>query len=54
MKHFNNLKLLTSFREISAVFRVIANTIRIFTFLLVLLQGIMLIKETKESYIQKI
>lgn len=36
MKHFNNLRLLTSFREISTVLEIIAKAMRIFTFVLVI------------------
>lgn len=54
MKHFNNLRLLTSFREISSVLEIIAKTMRIFTFVLVILQGIALIAEAKGTKINKI
>ncbi len=47
MKHFNNLKLVSSFREISNVLEIISAAFRIFTFILLILQGIMLVKETK-------
>ena len=53
MKHFNNLRLLTSFREISTVLEIIAKAMRIFTFVLIL-QGIALIAEAKGSKIKKL
>ena len=49
MKHFNNLKLLTSFREISSILEIMATAMRIFAFVLVILQGISLIAESKGS-----
>ena len=49
MKHFNNLKLVSSFREISNVLDIIAGVIRIFVFVLIILQGILLVKETKKD-----
>ena len=48
MKHF------TSFREISTVLEIIAKAMRIFTFVLVILQGIALIAEAKGSKIKKL
>jgi hypothetical protein len=45
MKHFNNLKLVSSFREISNVLEIISNAIRIFAFVMLILQGLCLIKE---------
>lgn len=54
MKHFNNLRLLTSFREISTVLEIIAKAMRIFTFVLVILQGIALIGEAKSGKIKKL
>lgn len=54
MKHFNNLRLLTSFREISSALEIIATAMRIFTFVLVVLQGIALIAETKGSKVSKL
>lgn len=49
MKNFNNLKMVSSFREISNALDVISNVIRIFTFILVILQGILLIKDSKKN-----
>ncbi|MCH5321207.1 MAG: hypothetical protein J1E36_05550 [Eubacterium sp.] len=49
MKHFNNLKLLSSFREISNVLDIVSGVIRIIVFVLVVLQGILLIKETRKD-----
>lgn len=49
MKHFNNIKLLSSFREISNILEIIANAIRAFAFVLVILQGALLIKQSKSS-----
>lgn len=54
MKHFNNLRLLTMFREISTVLEIIAKAMRIFTFVLVILQGIALIAEAKGRKIKKL
>ena len=45
MKNFNNLKVVSSFREISNVLEIISKSMRIFTFVLIILQAIMLIKE---------
>ncbi len=49
MKYFNNVKLVSSFREISDVLEIISGIIKIFTFVLIIFQGIMMIKETKKS-----
>lgn len=48
MKHFNNIKLLSSFREISSALEVIAMAMRIFAFVLVIIQGIAILGETKK------
>lgn len=50
MKKFNNIKLLSSFREISNVLEIVSIAIKIFAFVLVILQGIMIIKETKKDW----
>lgn len=50
MKFFNNAKLVSSFREISNVLDIISGVIRIFAFALMLLQAVLLIKETKKNY----
>lgn len=47
MKHFNNIKLLSSFRQISSALEIIAVAIRIFAFVLVIIQGIALLGETR-------
>lgn len=47
MKYFNNIKLLSSFREISNVLEIISMAFRIFAFALVVVQGILLVKEAK-------
>lgn len=47
MKYFNNIKLLSSFREISNILEIIAMAIKIFAFVLVILQGILLVREAK-------
>ena len=47
MKHFNNIKLLSSFREISNVLEIISMAFRIFAFALVIIQGILLVREAK-------
>ncbi|MCM1115566.1 MAG: hypothetical protein NC397_08740 [Clostridium sp.] len=49
MKHMNNLKLVNSFREISNVLDIVAGAIRIFALVLVIAQGILLIKNTKQE-----
>ncbi len=49
MKYFNNIKLLSSFREISNVLEIISMAFRIFSFALVIIQGVLLVKETKVS-----
>lgn len=49
MKHFNNIKLVTSFREISNALDIISNAIRIFAFVLIIFQAILLVKETKKE-----
>lgn len=50
MKNFNNIKLLSSFREISNILEIVSIAIKIFAFVLVILQGIMIIKETKKDW----
>ena len=47
IKYFNNIKLLSSFREISNVLEIISMAFRIFAFALVVVQGILLVKEAK-------
>lgn len=49
MKYFNSIKLLSSFREISNILEIVSAAIRIFAFVLIILQGILLIKEAKTS-----
>ena len=49
MKKFNNIKLLSSFREISNILDIISGAIRIFAFVLVVLQGILLIRDAKKG-----
>lgn len=49
MKHFNGLRLVASFREISNVLNVVSTVIKVFALLLVVFQGIMLIAETKRN-----
>lgn len=49
MKNFNNIKLLSSFREISNVLEIISIALKAFAFLLVIFQGIMLIRDTKTT-----
>lgn len=53
MKNFNNIKLLSSFREISNILDIISGAIRIFAFVLVVLQGILLIRDAKKELSQK-
>lgn len=47
MKSYNNIKLVSSFREISNVLEIISKAIRIFALALIILQGILLIRDTK-------
>lgn len=49
MKYFNNLKLVSSFREISNILSIISTVINVFALLLVVLQGVMLVTETKRN-----
>ena len=51
MKNFNSIKLLTSFREISNVLEIVSIEIKIFAFVLVILQGILLIRDSKSNNI---
>lgn len=53
MKNFNNIKLLSSFREISNILDIISGAIRIFAFILVVLQGILLIRDAKKGTVSK-
>lgn len=47
MKNFNSVKLLSSFREISNVLEIMSIAIKIFAFVLVVLQGVLLIRDSK-------
>ncbi|MBR2134254.1 MAG: hypothetical protein IJ851_06035 [Eubacterium sp.] len=49
MKHFNNVKLVSSFREISNVLDIVSMTIRIFTAVLIVLQALLLIRDVKNK-----
>lgn len=49
MKNLNSIKLLSSFREISNVLEIISIAIKIFAFAMVILQGILAIKESKKN-----
>lgn len=49
MKYFNNIKLVSSFRQISNALEIISNAIKIFAFLLIILQGVFLFMETKKN-----
>lgn len=49
MKYFNNIKLLSAFREVSNVLEIVSTAIRIFAFVLIVLQGVLLIRETKHA-----
>ena len=51
MKNFNSIKLLSSFREISNVLEIVSIAIKIFAFVLVILQGILLIRDSKSNNI---
>ena len=47
MKHYNNIKLLSSFRQISSALEIIAVAMRIFAFVLVIIQGAAILIESK-------
>lgn len=47
MKNFNSVKLLSSFREISNVLEIVSIAIKIFAFVLLVLQGVLLIRDSK-------
>lgn len=49
MKYFNNMKLVSSFKEISNVLDIISVIVRLVTFALVILQGILVIRDAKIS-----
>lgn len=49
MKAFNNVKLAGSFREISNTLDIISGVIKLFVIVLMVLQSIMIIKNTKGS-----
>lgn len=49
MKYFNNIKLVSSFRQISNALEIISNAIKIFAFVLIILQGFLMIGETKKD-----
>lgn len=49
MKKLNTLKLLSSFREISNILEIVSIAIKIFAFVLIILQGIMLIKDNQSN-----
>ena len=49
MKHYNNIRLVTSFREISNVLDIISDSIRIFAAVLVVLQALLLALDYKKS-----
>ncbi|MGN0534319.1 MAG: hypothetical protein ACI4IK_08150 [Eubacterium sp.] len=50
MKHLNNIKLAGSFREISNTLDIISGVMRVFAVALMVLQGIILIKNTKKEF----
>lgn len=49
MKSFNSIKLLSSFQEISNVLEVVSLVIKVLAIVLAILQGFMLIKDTKKN-----
>lgn len=49
MKALNNVKLASSFREISNTLDIVSGVIKLFVIVLMVLQGVMIIKNTKES-----
>ncbi len=49
MKHFNNLKLVSSFREISNTLELMSKAVRFFALGLVVVQALLIIKDTKEK-----
>ena len=49
MKKLNTLKLLSSFREISNILEIVSIAIKIFAFVLIILQGIMLIRDNQSN-----
>lgn len=49
MKNFNNIKLLSAFREVSNVLEIVSKAIRIFALIMIILQGVLLVKETKSG-----
>lgn len=49
MKFFSNIKLASSIREISNVLEIISLIVKIFSFLLIVLQGVKLISQMKKD-----
>lgn len=49
MKALNNIKLANSFREISNALEIVSMIVKVFALVIVVLQGVMLVKETKSS-----
>lgn len=48
MKNLNNLKLASSFREISNALDIISGVVRIFAIALMIIQGILVFKNVKD------
>ncbi len=49
MKHFNNIKLLSSFRQILSALEIVSSVLKVFVFVSALLQVFLLIKETTDT-----
>jgi hypothetical protein len=49
MKNFDNLKLASSLREISSALDIISGIVRIFAVGLMVLQAVLLVKNTKKN-----
>lgn len=49
MKYFNNIKLVSSFRQISNALEIISGAIKIFAFGLIVLQAVLMIAENKKK-----
>ncbi len=52
MKYFNNIKLISSFREISGVLEIISAAIKIFAFVLIIIQTILLFFDVKGAAVK--
>lgn len=50
MKFFSNVKLASSIREISNVLEIISLVVKIFSFMLIVLQGIKVVSQFKKQW----